>query len=102
LTCKIGTLRDNFKMAEAESSRNAIKMNDAIDKRNHTERKYNFAIAQHKRELRRRDERENDLHSQITLLRNRIQELESLLDEREIDLSLLRNRIQELESLLNI
>ncbi|RIB15677.1 hypothetical protein C2G38_2039164 [Gigaspora rosea] len=79
LTCEIGTLRDNFKIAEAESSQNAIKMNDAIDKRNHTERKYNFSVAQHERKLRRRDERENDLHLQITLLRNRIQELESML-----------------------
>ncbi|RIB19055.1 hypothetical protein C2G38_2084071 [Gigaspora rosea] len=55
LTCEIGTLRDNFKMAEAESSQNARKMNDAINKRNHTERKYNFSIAQHERKLRRRD-----------------------------------------------
>ncbi|CAG8566327.1 2246_t:CDS:2, partial [Gigaspora rosea] len=73
LTCEIGTLRDNFKMAEAESSQNARKELESL-----------------------LDEREIDL----SLLRNKIQELESLLGEREINL--LKNRIQELESLLNI
>ncbi|CAG8485862.1 39168_t:CDS:2 [Gigaspora margarita] len=98
LTCDIERLRDNFKMAAAESSQNAIKMNDAMTKRDYEERKFKSSVALHKHELKRRDEREFDLNSQITLLRNRIQELESLLDEREINLSLLRNRIQTLKS----
>ncbi|CAG8478811.1 19781_t:CDS:2 [Gigaspora margarita] len=70
LTCDIERLRDNFKMAAAEGSQNAIKMNDAIAKRDYEERKFKSSVALHKYELKRRDEREFDLNSQITLLRN--------------------------------
>ncbi|CAG8853799.1 19818_t:CDS:2, partial [Gigaspora margarita] len=43
-------------------------------------RKYYFLVAKHKHELKSRDKRESDLYLYIILLKNRIQDLESMLD----------------------
>ncbi|CAG8453961.1 16701_t:CDS:2 [Dentiscutata heterogama] len=97
LTSDIEILRSNCKMIDAESIQNATKLHDAESKIADEKRKYNSFVAKHERELRSRDERESDLYSHITLLKNRIKNLESMLEsekESEIDLtSFLYNHI---------
>ncbi|CAG8761025.1 8902_t:CDS:2, partial [Gigaspora rosea] len=79
LTSDIEILRSNCKMINAESIQNATKLYDAESKIADEKRKYNSFVAKHERELRSRDERESDLYSHITLLKNRIKDLESML-----------------------
>ncbi|CAG8767213.1 45555_t:CDS:2 [Gigaspora margarita] len=80
LTSDIEILRSNCKMIDAENIQNATKLHDAESKINYEKRKYDSFVTKHERELENRDERESNLYSHITLLKNRIKDLESNLD----------------------
>ncbi|RIB02849.1 hypothetical protein C2G38_2124339 [Gigaspora rosea] len=79
LTSDIEILRSNCKMINAKNIQNATKLHDAESKIAYEKRKHNSFVTKHELELENRDARESDLYSYITLLKNRIKDLESNL-----------------------